>query len=238
MPQINLMRVLVFDTETTGLPKTKIIAPDTLHLWPHIVQFSYIVFDTDKNNIVHVGDDIIKLDAGISISPESSAIHGITDELSQSTGIRLCEILRDFFRDLATADRLVGHNISFDINVVTVELLRLIYCELPNKLDDNIETNKKNLHHITNYKNTYCTLQESIDLCAIKTVGKFGKEYNKFPKLSELHQKLFGVIPTNLHNSLIDILVTLRCYMMMDCKIDLNDTCEKYKEMVQICDVY
>jgi hypothetical protein len=39
------MRVLVFDTETTGLPQTKILNPDTLHQWPTIVQFSYIIYD-------------------------------------------------------------------------------------------------------------------------------------------------------------------------------------------------
>ena len=49
---INKMRVLVFDTETTGLPKSNIINNTTLNLWPHIVQFSYIVFDTETNSIV------------------------------------------------------------------------------------------------------------------------------------------------------------------------------------------
>lgn len=46
------MIILVFDTETTGLPKTKIISYDTLKLWPYIVQFSYIIFDTDTCEIV------------------------------------------------------------------------------------------------------------------------------------------------------------------------------------------
>ena len=46
------MRVLVFDTETTGLPKSKFISPDTLNLWPHIVQFSFVIYDTEENDIV------------------------------------------------------------------------------------------------------------------------------------------------------------------------------------------
>jgi len=229
------MRILVFDTETTGLPKTKIIAPDTLDLWPHIVQFSYIVYDTELNTVIHVGDDIVKVGAGIHISPESTAIHGITDEMSQTKGTSLTNVFQDFFRDLKTADQLVGHNISFDINVVTAELLRIIYGASP---DNDVDKTKNNLHQIANYKNIYCTLQESIDLCAIKVVSKFGKEYNKFPKLTELHQKLFGVHPNNLHNSLIDILVTLRCYMMMTCNVDLNTTCNKYNEMIRACQVF
>ena len=47
--QINKMRVLVFDTETTGLPKTKILNKYMLELWPYIVQLSYIIYDIDTN---------------------------------------------------------------------------------------------------------------------------------------------------------------------------------------------
>lgn len=227
------MRVLVFDTEATGLPKTKIINPDALHLWPHIVQFSYLIYDTELNDVIVVGDNIVKVGAGINIPAESTAIHGITNQMSQTEGVSLSQALGGFFRDLKTADRLVGHNISFDINLVIVELLRIIYDPASNSGDD-ISTNKNNLHQIANFKNIYCTLQESIDLCAIKAVTKLGKEYNKFPKLIELHQKLFQTMPNNLHNSLTDILVTLRCYMMMTEKVDLNEMCSKYKALIRV----
>ena len=226
------MRVLVFDTEATGLPKTKIINPDALHLWPHIVQFSYLIYDTEVNDVIVVGDNIVKVGAGINIPAESTAIHGITNQMSQTEGVSLSQALQGFFRDLQTADRLVGHNISFDVNLVIVELLRMIYNPASNSGAD-VSANKNNLHQIANFKNTYCTLQESIDLCAIKAVTKLGKEYNKFPKLIELHQKLFRTIPNNLHNSLTDILVTLRCYMMMTGKVDLNEMCNKYKELIR-----
>ena len=53
--------------------------------------------------------------------------------------------------------------------------------------------------------------------------------HNKFPRLNELHQKLFDTTPNNLHNSLNDILVTLRCYAMMTLKHDLNQKCNKFK---------
>ena len=226
------MRVLVFDTEATGLPKTKIINPDALHLWPHIVQFSYLIYDTELNDVLVVGDNRVKVGAGINIPAESTAIHGITNQMSQTEGVSLSQALQGFFRDLQTADRLVGHNISFDVNLVIVELLRMIYNPASNSGAD-VSANKNNLHQIANFKNTYCTLQESIDLCAIKAVTKLGKEYNKFPKLIELHQKLFQTMPNNLHNSLTDILVTLRCYMMMTGKVDLNEMCNKYKEMIR-----
>jgi len=82
-----IMRLLVFDTETTGLPQSKFIAPSTLDQWPHIVQFSYIIYDTSLNDIIQSKDYIIKLPDSILITEESSKIHGITNEKSAKTGV-------------------------------------------------------------------------------------------------------------------------------------------------------
>lgn len=224
------MRFLVFDTETTGLPKTKYISPSTLDLWPYIVQFSYVIYDSSLNDIVLSKDYIIKLPESILISEDCSKIHGITNEISNNNGITINEVLNEFFYYLRGADKLIGHNISFDINMIKIELLRIIH----NKLDTpkQIKLYKFDLHYITNYKNIYCTLQESIDFCNIKAINKFGKEYLKYPKLIELHQKLFNSSPNNLHNSFNDILVTLRCFMKLNHKIDLNNDCKTFQQIV------
>jgi DNA polymerase III epsilon subunit-like protein len=103
------------------------------------------------NDVIVVGDNIVKVGAGINIPAESTAIHGITNQMSQTEGVSLSQVFRGFFRDLQTADRLVGHNISFDVNLVIVELLRMIYDSAPNSGAD-ISGNKNNLHHITNFK--------------------------------------------------------------------------------------
>jgi hypothetical protein len=81
-------------------------------------------------------------------------------------------------------------------------------------------------------------MQESIEYCQIKKVDKFGSEYLKFPSLSELHEKLFKNIPKNLHNSFVDILVTLRCFMKLKCDTDLLDNCTNYKNIIQTLNVY
>jgi len=225
------MRVLVFDTETTGLPKSKIMNVDTLNLWPRIVQFSYVIYDTILNDIVETCDSIVKLEDGIIIPEDSTKIHGITNEVSDKNGIDIDLILEGFFYHLRNVDLLVGHNVSFDINIIKVELLRIIYENHLNISDDEIKTIKYNLHFLTNYKNIYCTLQNSIELCNIKSINKFGKEYIKFPKLLELHQKLFESIPNNLHNSFNDILVTLRCYIKLKYNTDLNEDCNSFKKI-------
>lgn len=230
------MRVLIFDTETTGLPQSRIISPDTLEKWPHIVQFSFIIFDTESNDIVETKDYIIKLPKDIEISAESTAIHGITNEISQEKGVFLAEIILDFFDVLGKVDLLVGHNISFDINMLNVELLRIIYKK--KYPQDIINDYKFDLHYLTNLKNIYCTMQESIDLCAINAIGKTGREYKKFPKLSELHVKLFESVPKNLHNSLIDILITLRCFMKLKFDRDILLDCENFSLITKHLEIF
>lgn len=225
------MRVLVFDTETTGLPETKIINPDTLKLWPHIVEFSYIIYDTDENDIVETFDTIIKVKEDVIIPDESIKFHRITNKISAEDGRDIDIVLNNFFHHLQNVDLLVGHNITFDINMVTIELLRIINDDTIVKKEK--MEHKQNLHFLTNFKYIYCTLKESIVLCNIKSVNKFGKEYIKFPRLNELHEKLFESTPNKLHNSFNDILVTLRCFMKLKFDVDINETCDKFMKLVK-----
>lgn len=232
--KITKMRVLVFDTETTGLPETKILNPDTLYQWPTVVQFSYVIYDLSLNDIVESKDYIIKVPESILISEESTKIHGITKEISNKKGILIDDVLNEFFYYLRGVDLIIGHNISFDINMVKVELLRIIYSD---KLCiEQLKTCKCDLHYMTNYKNICCTLQDSIKFCNIQAINKFGKPYLKYPKLIELHQKLFNSSPNNLHNSFNDILVTLRCFMKLKHDYDVLESCNSFKQIAnQIC---
>lgn len=230
------MRVLVFDTETTGLPKTKIINPDTLNLWPHVVQFSFIVYDTSLNDILETNDSIVKVGENVIITEESIKFHGITNKISKRKGIEMSKILCDFFCCLRNVDILVGHNVSFDINMVKVELLRLIYSNTANIAEIDRTSYKYDFHFLTHFKNICCTcsLKQSIELCNITALDKKGNPYLKYPKLLELHEKLFESVPNNLHNSFNDILVTLRCFMKLKYDVDLNEHCSKFKKIVKV----
>ena len=219
------MKVLVFDTETTGLPQSRVISQDTIHKWPHIVQFSYIIYDTELNDITVSVDNIVKVSEGVDITPESQLFHGITNEMSQNSGKNMADLLKQFFYHLRESDILVGHNVSFDINMLKVELLRMI---LQNENPTELKENKFDLHYLTHYENVCCTMKESVTICALEKKDKSGKSYNKFPKLTELHETLFKSTPNNLHNSFNDILVTLRCYVKLKYDVDLNNTCDTF----------
>lgn len=220
------MRTLVFDSETTGLSKTQIISPSTMHLWPHVVQFSYIVFDTESNEIVKIKDSIIKVSDGFTITEENAKIHGITTEISLAKGVDLLPVLEEFFADFDSSDHIVGHNVSFDINMIKAELQRLIMNSSDKKLQEY-------LTKINTSTKFYCTMQETIELCAIELKDKYGRPYKKFPKLVELYQKMFGVTPKNLHNSLNDVIVCLRCFIKLKYEIDIVERSEEVKQMIK-----
>lgn len=226
------MRVLTFDTETTGLPKSKIISPDNLELWPHIIQLSYAMYDTNLNKLTSIKDKIIKIPKDVLVSDESINLHGITKETTELKGVKIYEALNELFCYFKEADCVVGHNIEFDINMLRIEILRMIWLNINNLSKKAISEMKVNLHYLTKFDNIYCTMKETVELCNIQTIDKLGRPQVKWPKLSELHQKLFGTIPNNLHNSLIDVLVTLRCFIMLKYSIDLNKTCNKFKTNV------
>jgi len=217
------MKIIVFDTETSGLPKSKIISPNTIHLWPFIVQFSYIIFDTDTNAILKSYDAIVKVKPYNVISEDSIKFHGITQEISEAKGINIDNVLAEFIGDLEHADMMVAHNVEFDLNMIRVELLRLEQVALDLVLRKEIFEEQTNL---------YCTMRESVDLCKIEKENSRGTYY-KFPTLTELHKHLFAVEPKHLHNSFHDILCTIRCFIKMKYNQDIVEQNPQFKELIQ-----
>ena len=225
------MRIMIIDTETTGLlPKIFELTKSNLNLLPHIVQFSYIIYDTEKNNIIKMVDHIIKLPENIIISEENSNIHKITNEISQSKGNEINFVLCEFIENFKKTELTIGHNLEFDLNMIKIELLRA--SNILNDNDDNKIIYFDFLKTFIDLTKLYCTMKNSIHICNIKTKTKTGKEYIKFPKLNELHITLFNSAPRNLHNSLNDVLICLRCYYMLEHKVDIIEIDDVVKSLL------
>jgi len=225
------MLVLVFDTETTGLPpRTPRGAPtppieELAATWPYIVQLSGLLFDTKEKKVVDMFDHIIKLPADVALPDESVAIHGISREMCETQGIDIKAALVNFAICLEKAHCVVAHNLDFDKNVLLVELHRNGYVNIFNK----------------QLKLEYCTMKYGDKITNLTMISKIsGKPIRKSPKLVELHEHLFGVAekPLNLHNSLIDVLICARCYSKMANKQDMfeweDETIEKMKTMMYL----
>lgn len=202
------MKVLIFDTETTGLPKDYKGSIYDSDNWPYIVQLSYILFDCTQNKILRNVDDIIKVD---NIPVSSIEIHKITQDMSNTQGISIKEALNRFNKVAKQATRLIAHNIQFDKKIIIVESIR-------NKVAS-VFVNKPSL---------YCTMKSTVDVCKIEKEWPDGTKYFKFPTLSELHYHLFSTYPKGVHNAQIDILICLRCYYYLEYKIDLYNKLSEF----------
>ena len=203
------MRIIAFDTETTGLIPKRTSIVDTEE-WPHIVQLSWIIFDLDQKKIVKTADYIIK--CAVNIPEESTKIHKITNKLSEKLGIPIKEAIDLFEKDEKICDKIVAHNLEFDKLMIMVECERLKYNHI----------------FVKNYQPLweYCTMKESTEYCNIVRERKNKTSYVKYPSLTELYVKLFGIKPTGVHNSLVDSLACLRCYLKYKHNIDLLEDSE------------
>jgi len=175
------MKLLVFDTETTGLPKTRENALKGPNNWPHLVSIAWIVLENDT--ILKTQYHIVKPEW--DIPEESVAIHGITKMIALSKGKQLSEIMKLFMEE--EHDMLVAHNMNFDINVVTNAIVWDL--KQPQPI----------------FKNTFCTMEASRIMCNIPFGN--GRPGYKSPKLSELYEFTMNLmpVPTDLHNALYDV---------------------------------
>ena len=71
----------------------------------------------------------------------------------------------------------------------------------------------------------------------IKAISKSGKQYTKYPKLIELHNHIFKISDIdqyNLHNSLVDVIICLKCYIKLNLGIDIVDKNKELKNLLKI----
>ncbi len=113
---------LIFDTETTGLPRSYNAPMSDLDNWPRLVQLAWQLHD-EKGRLLSNKNFIIRPE-GFTIPYNAEKVHGISTKRALEEGHPLQEILQVFREDVAQTKYLVGHNIGFDIHVVGSEFLR------------------------------------------------------------------------------------------------------------------
>lgn len=181
--------IIIFDTETTGLPERYDIPYTETEKWPRLVQLAWQVYDL-MGLFVKKANYIIK-PIDFTIPEEVSKIHGITTEIALKKGIEIKNVLLEFNNDLEKAKILVAHNIEFDLNIIKAEYLRN---NIPDKL-----------FNIT----FFCTKENSVEFCALP--GGTNRKY-KWPNLSQLYNKLFNTNFENAHNASYDVEATAKCF--------------------------
>lgn len=182
---------LIFDTETTGLPKRWDAPITDTSNWPRCIQIAWQLHD-EMGQLIEHQDYLVKPD-GFNIPYDAERIHGISTELAQAEGIPLAEVLEKFNIALSKSKFIVGQNVGFDVNIMGCEFYRM-----------GVESNMP--------------IKPVLDTCTEVTAsilqlpgGRGGKF--KLPTLTELHQYLFNVPFAEAHNATADVEATTRCFL-------------------------
>lgn len=244
------IRVLVLDTETTGkLPKHRKGDPfPPSEAYPYITQISWVLYNVERDFVEETFDTYIQVPQDIPITEEITKITGVTRELLDKKGKPLTPILLALYRAYMKCNCIIAHNMSFDSQVIRQEIYRnkdAIYAatgsqELVSQVRGLFTRKFNDLHEIE----MVCTMMSSIELCgiefkqsALQVLATTALEQagvpipvcekptqKKFPTLTELYTKLFGQsVPENMHNSIIDVLVCLRCFLKLRGFQELSD---------------
>ena len=215
------MKILVFDTETTGLQEKGASIYDKSK-WPYIIQLSYILYDSSNNSSL-IKNNYIKIADAVAISQESFNIHNISREILHEQGINIVDALKEFNKYLKLCNIVVGHNVSYDKRMIFVECFRHAVAQYFTRYEGNEKIPKPE----------FCTMKNTTHYCKLERLSKTNQVYIKNPKLSELYLILFPneSLPTDLHNSLVDVAMTLRCYLKYVNNIDIVEINDTLKEL-------
>ena len=183
--------ILFFDTETSGIWHNDL--PVDHSAQPDMVQLGVILTDEDGKEMSKLSV-IIKPD-GWTVPAEAAAIHGISDYRARSTGVPLVSALALFSALCAVSTKVVGHNLSFDWNIMERAYWRI---GRPHRLP----------------KTGICTM---LTMCPVlqlpKTRGKVTtKDAYKWPSLQESFMHAFGQKFEGAHDALADVEATKAVY--------------------------
>lgn len=187
------MHFIIFDIETTGLPRSEGLSPEDDGNYPQIVQIAWISLSMGEQDVQ------IKsyfLNPKKRISPGAQEVHGLTKDFLKTNGTNPQEVFDDFLSDIDVSNSvIISHNIKFDFPILEAELFRLGY--------------GRPLKNAT----LWCTM----------LAGKKYWGYKKWPKLIELAEFCSTVSPgsidipleSELHNAVYDVDLAMQCFVFL-----------------------
>lgn len=123
------MKALIFDTETTGLPKNRTIKLD---LQPEIIEFAAFLVNLKTGKVAKKYQTLIKPAKPLSDAPgfgekkTITQITGITNEMLKDAPT-FKEVSKVIFNMIQKAPVVIAHNLSFDAEMLEIEAERIKY---------------------------------------------------------------------------------------------------------------
>lgn len=179
--------IIVFDTETTGLPDWK--NPSTAEHQPRIVELAGVLYDA-AGAVIEQYSAIVRPDGWV-ITDELAALHGITQEMAMDSGIAEAEAIDGFMALYAKAGIRAAHNATFDDRILRIGLLR--------------HFDEERAELFKNSTTKFCTCSQSR--------GPVG--LGKLPTLAEAYKHFTGEELAEAHRALPDALACARVYFAL-----------------------
>ena len=185
---------LAFDTETTDLPRPHLEPHHPAQ--PHLLQFAGILFNDDGTELDRLFT-MVRPGRGAPLSTHAFAAHGISLEEAFHRGIGISEVFRWFASASKRSTCIVGHNVEFDLRVMTIVAARLgqTGCSAPAP--------------------TFCTMTHSTPLVNLPPTLRMmaaGRFHPKSPTLSECVRHFFGEEHSDAHNAEADVRACIRIF--------------------------
>lgn len=172
----------------------------------------YLFFDTETTGVNKSSDRIVQIawlltaadgrelrrqnflikPSGFAIPSSAQQIHGISTALASRFGVELRQALLTFSKDIEACHVIVAHNLPFDLRILRPEFDRE---RIKWRLDEKL---------------MICTMMASTNWCRLPKLD--GRSGYKWPKLDELHYRLFGKYIDNAHDAMNDVLATRDCF--------------------------
>lgn len=209
------MLILVYDTETTGIPDWK--EPSESPQQPHLVEIAAILIDTTTLAVRDFFSAIIRPDGwSWDENDEAFKAHGITMEQALAEGIPEADALAQYLAMWKQADLRVGHNESFDARLLRIAIKRYGHGAHP-PLDS--QEARDELADRFKPAPAYCTMNTSkavMKIPATPAMIRSGKgKWFKPPNLNEAHRHFFGRPHDNAHRALSDAEACARIYLAL-----------------------
>lgn len=119
------MRYLFIDTETNDLWKDNLDPRDPAQ--PVMVQAAAVLDDGGRTVAAFsaIVDPRTYVDRVVAVRPEAERVHGITQRIAENYGIPAQMVMNQLFWMLQRADRVVAHNVEFDVNILRSSSARM-----------------------------------------------------------------------------------------------------------------
>lgn len=192
------MKILAYDSETTGLPDWK--APSEAPQQPHIVQLAGLLCD-DATGKVLSSIDLIVRPEGWEIPADVAEVHGITHEMAMDLGVSERTAVEALIELHKVADTRLGHNERFDMRIVRIALMRY-----PGLMCEDAWKEAKG----------ECTGLLTKNIMCMEPRNRFGY---KMPKLGEAYEHFIGKPLENAHSAYADAKACWDVYMAVKSQV-------------------